>query len=309
MISVVMPLYNKERYVEKAITSVLSQTYQDFQCIIVNDGSTDGSLKIVEGFKDRRITIISKNNQGASAARNFGIESASNEYIALLDADDWWAPTYLEEILKAMTKFPQNKIYTTGRIHVFMDKEVEYKNAYLPNKENIGKVNYFKVISKYLPAVHASAIVFQKDHFTQKGGFNEAMQHFEDHECWLRIAVDQPIVFVNKLLSFYNKTAQDSMSQAAVRSSDLAQYFETVITVKKQLSRKEARYFRKFYQRFAKWSYLKYAPVYTEKERLLLQESLHQLVSSLEVKILDALQSVGIAAIYQRAKKPRSSGR
>jgi len=306
MISVVMPLFNKVAFVEKAITSVLSQTYQDFELLIVNDGSTDSSLQKVAGFEDVRIKILSTHNKGVSAARNTGVKEAVNDYVALLDADDWWAPTYLEEIVKMITAFPENKLFASGRTHVFSEKEVAYTNSLLPKKGEIGLVNHFRVIAKYLPAINSSNLTVQKNYFLEKGGFNEVMQHFEDHECWLRLALKQPIVFVNKPLSFYNKNVQESMSQTLVRSSDLQHYFDTILLVKEQLMGKEKRCFRKFYQRFAKWSYLKYAPTYTEKEQVLLQESLLQLLSTLEVKILDELQKAGLAKIYQRAKNRRN---
>lgn len=309
MISVVMTLYNKEAFIKKAVASVISQTYKDFELIIINDGCTDGSLQLVEEFKDSRIKIISIKNQGVAVSRNLGVKEAINPYVALLDADDWWASTYLEEIVNAIKKFPENKLFATGRTHVFAEKEVEYTNLYVPKKGETGLVNHFQVISKQLPALHSSSITFKKDYFLDKGGFNEVMQHFEDHECWLRLTLEQSIVFVNQPLSYYNKTTEGSLSQSVVKSSDLHQYFETILFVKERLSGKESRFFKKFYQRFAKWSYLKYAPTYTEKERVLLQKSLNQLLSTLEVKILYELQNIGIANIYQRAKKMRNGGR
>ncbi len=304
-----MPLFNKAAYVEKAVASVVAQTYRDFELIIVNDGSTDSSLQLITEIKDPRIKILSTENKGASSARNTGVKEASNTYVAFLDADDWWAPTYLEEIVSAIAKFPANKLFATGRIHVFAEKEVKYTNPLLPKTGELGLVNHFFVIAKHLPAIHASNLTVRKDYFLDKGGFKEGMHHFEDHECWLRLAVEEPIVFVNKPLSYYNKTAQESMSQSLVSSIDLQYYFETMLLIREQISGKEKRSFKKFYQRFAKWSYLKFAPTYTQQERILLQESLVQLVSKLEVKILEELQKVGIASIYQRAKKLRNGDR
>tara|TARA_R100000935_G_scaffold198_1_gene546 strand:+ start:890 stop:1819 length:930 start_codon:yes stop_codon:yes gene_type:complete len=308
MFTVVIPLFNKEEYIHATVASVLQQTYSDFELLVINDGSTDGSLGVLQEYKDARIKIISTKNNGAAAARNLGVSKAIHPYVALLDADDWWAPTYLEEMAKAITTFPANTVFATGRTHIFAEKEVVYTHSYLPEKGTTDLVNHFQVLSKHLPAINSSNVVVRKDYFIETGGFNEAMQHFEDHECWLRLALKQPIVFVNKPLSYYNKTAQKSSSKRGVSSSDLRTYFETMVVIKEQLSGKEKRYFRKFYQRFVKWSYLKFAPMYTEKERVLLQESMVKLVSTLEVKILEELQKTGIATIYKRAKKLSNGG-
>ena len=96
--SVIIPVYNKEKYLSKTIESVLQQSFLDFEIIIINDGATDSSEKIIEGFKDPRIQYIKQENQGVSAARNAGIKAANTNYIALLDADDIWKENYLEKI-------------------------------------------------------------------------------------------------------------------------------------------------------------------------------------------------------------------
>ena len=99
MFSVVIPLYNKEDYIGKTIQSVLHQTYSEFEIIVVNDSSTDRSLKVVESFKDSRIKIYTIPNGGVSIARNYGIQKATHEIIALLDSDDVWEDNYLYSIL------------------------------------------------------------------------------------------------------------------------------------------------------------------------------------------------------------------
>ena len=95
IISVVIPLYNKEKKIEYTLKSVFTQTFQNFEIVIVDDGSTDNSVEEVEKFTDSRIRLIHQTNAGVSAARNRGIEAASGELIAFLDADDVWMPEYL----------------------------------------------------------------------------------------------------------------------------------------------------------------------------------------------------------------------
>ena len=107
MFSIIIPLYNKAAYIEKAIRSVMCQTYQEFEVIVVDDGSTDESfaqlsvisqqLSVEEPDKFIKIKIVQQENQGVSTARNNGVKLAKYDYIAFLDADDWWEPTFLRE--------------------------------------------------------------------------------------------------------------------------------------------------------------------------------------------------------------------
>ena len=112
--SVVIPLYNKEGYILNTINSVLAQTYIDFELIIINDRSTDTSLEIAENIEDSRIQIIQHSvNKGLSASRNTGIKNAKSEYIAFLDADDLWKPTFLEKIDLLITDYPEASLFAS----------------------------------------------------------------------------------------------------------------------------------------------------------------------------------------------------
>lgn len=104
-ISVVIPLYNKAFSIEKTLKTVLQQTFSDFEIVIINDGSTDNSAEIVESIKDCRVQLYHQENQGAAAARNFGIEKSNGNLIAFLDADDFWNPNHLEELYKLYEDF------------------------------------------------------------------------------------------------------------------------------------------------------------------------------------------------------------
>ena len=106
-ISVVIPLYNKAASITSTIQSVLAQSYPYFEIVIIDDGSSDNSVQKVRLIDDKRIKLISKQNGGVSSARNEGIRQAQYDYIAFLDADDLWKPTYLEELVKLITDFPE----------------------------------------------------------------------------------------------------------------------------------------------------------------------------------------------------------
>lgn len=129
MISIVIPLYNKEQTIINTLNSVFKQTYSNFEIVIINDGSTDNSVKIInQNFDDARIRIINQKNAGVSAARNKGIEESRGEWISFLDGDDEWLPNYLEEVQKAIEKYPNNSIIITGRYsqNYLTKKKIQY---------------------------------------------------------------------------------------------------------------------------------------------------------------------------------------
>ena len=119
--SVIIPLYNKENYIQATIASVLNQTFSDFEIILINDGSTDQSLLIAEkalsDFEQK--TISSQDNKGLSATRNKAISLANGKIMALLDADDLWKPNYLEELHLLITKFPEASVFGTDYLEYY----------------------------------------------------------------------------------------------------------------------------------------------------------------------------------------------
>ena len=114
MFSIIIPLYNKADYIAETLKSVLNQTYCDYEVIVVNDSSTDNSLEVASSFQDERIHIYTKENEGVSAARNYGIMHAKYDYIAFLDADDIWESDYLECQKKLIGTYPDAGIYSTA---------------------------------------------------------------------------------------------------------------------------------------------------------------------------------------------------
>ena len=110
-IAVIIPVYNNSFSIATTLSSALQQTFTDFEVIIINDGSTDQSLKIIEQYTDDRISIFTQENKGVSAARNLGIEKATAPYIAFLDADDFWFPNHLEELYLLIQDFPDCGMY------------------------------------------------------------------------------------------------------------------------------------------------------------------------------------------------------
>jgi len=267
MISVVIPLYNKEKRIAETIDSVLNQTFSDFELIIVNDGSTDTSENVVKEITDPRITLISIVNSGVSKARNKGIEQARFDWVAFLDADDWWAPTFLEEMVRTIATFPNESIFASGRSKVFNNSIERYEHEYLPNAGETGVSNYYRTISKYLPLINSSNVVIKKALFKNRGYFKPGQKKHEDHDLWLRLCMDTFVVVVNKPLSFYRKTEENTASSGSYASEDFLMYLTTIREVYDTLSEENKKHLRSYANRFTALTYLKNYANYTRAER------------------------------------------
>ena len=205
MISIVIPLYNKERQIRNTLNSISEQTFQDFEIVIVNDGSTDKSVDVVNDFSCLKIRLINQENQGVSAARNRGIEEAKYNYIALLDADDEWKPDYLQTQIGLIKKYPQCSVYAcayefrmlNGNVYpVILNK--------LPFRETDGVlVNYFEVASCSNPPIWSSAVVLRREAVKNVGGFPVGVKSGEDILTWAKLAAKYSIAFSVKVLATF----------------------------------------------------------------------------------------------------------
>ena len=206
LFSVIIPLYNKAPYVGKTVESVLGQTLDNYELIIIDNGSTDGSSDIVAGFTDPRIrTIRLDKNVGVSNARNNGVTMATATYITFLDADDWWEPTFLEEMAGLIERHPDAGIYGTG---YYIVKNSKKRLAPVGVGEEFveGEINYCSVYARTLCMPLTSiTIAMPKAVFEESGGFKPHLKLGEDFDLWVRIALKHKVVFLNKPLSNYNQ--------------------------------------------------------------------------------------------------------
>jgi Glycosyltransferases, probably involved in cell wall biogenesis len=194
MFSIIIPLYNKERYIKDALLSVLNQTYQEFEIIVVDDGSTDNSIQRVLEIKDERIRLCKKANGGVSGARNYGIKCANYDFIALLDADDVWLSEYLMDMVSLIKEFPNAYLYSSN-----FEKRQNGKIRQATNNLNRGYIdNYFKSL-KYGTIIWSSAVIIRKNVFDNVGFFNERISRGEDIDMWTRIAAKYQIAYSNNL--------------------------------------------------------------------------------------------------------------
>mgnify|MGYP000879903501 CR=1 FL=1 len=239
MFSIVIPLYNKELSIKKTLQSVLAQSYQKFEIIIINDGSTDNSIRVIETINDARIRLIHQENQGVSSARNRGIQEAKYDWIAFLDADDLWTTEHLQEIIIMMQKFPEEKVFATS--FQFSDKRTMFKH---PRREPIFKIdNYFKEATKEI-LICTDVIVTHKNVVKSIGGFNEKLKWGEDWDLWTRIARKYPIIKSQKITAEYRIDAENRSSNSfnakkslvfnykfkKTNSLDENKYYEHIIT-------------------------------------------------------------------------------
>ena len=183
LVSVIIPTHNRAKYITKALDSVLFQSYQDFEIIIVDDGSTDNTKSVLESYlKDPRIVYIYQQNQKVSKARNNGAKRAKGEYIALLDSDDYWLDS--RKLEKQVRFFEENPEYllTSGGIVRIAESGQEISKVLNPEAD--GAIRESVLFSCLFTP---SGAMFRKSIFEKIGGFNETSDLSEDWEFFLEI--------------------------------------------------------------------------------------------------------------------------
>lgn len=206
-ISVVIPLYNKEKTIKKTIQSVLDQQFTDFELVIVNDGSKDNSVDVVKAIDDPRIRIIDKPNGGVSSARNEGIRQSKYEYIAFLDADDEWRPNHLFCLVELINQFGNEaSIFTTNFYRCFSKRKLHINR----NDLNSGIVkNYFKEVRKGV-LINSSTACISRDLLKEVGGFKEKYTIGEDIDLWNRLARKGVVAYSSLATSIYHIDAPNN---------------------------------------------------------------------------------------------------
>lgn len=204
--SVIMPLYNKAPYVERALKSVFAQSCTDWELIVVNDGSTDDSGVLADKFLQNKSNskLINQSNAGVSTARNNGVAQAQGIYLCFLDADDWWESTFLEEMKILIDDYPEAGIWGCSYNIIKGGKTRLPRNGVEPGVR--GYVNYFQCYARggEMP-LWTGSVVLKKTVFEAEKGFSPVLKLGEDFHLWVRIAAHYSVVYENKPLANYNQ--------------------------------------------------------------------------------------------------------
>jgi glycosyltransferase involved in cell wall biosynthesis len=215
-LSVVIPLFNKVDHVRQAIQSVLAQSRRPEEILVIDDGSTDGSDRIVQEYAPK-VSLIRRPHQGVSAARNFGIEIAKGDAIAFLDADDFWKPHFLERITALLERFPTACASASAYEWITKPGQIsQFSFAGIPRHPWQGIIDYFACIvaKKGAPPLHASGVIARRDVLKQIGGFPLGVRWGEDHDTWARLALAGDIAFTSDILFTVNVIAANRASDS-----------------------------------------------------------------------------------------------
>jgi len=204
-ISVIIPTYNRAEMLGRAINSVLSQTCQDFELLVVDDGSTDNTLELTKAY-GKSITYIRQENRGAAAARNTGIRAAQADFLVFLDSDDWFMKDKLELQLAAMLDNPLSLVSHTQEKWLRRGKHLNQKKRHRKESGNL----FSRCLE--LCVVGMSTIMARRQLFEEVGLFDESFPCCEDYELWLRVAVSHPFSLLDKPLTVKEGGRPDQLS-------------------------------------------------------------------------------------------------
>lgn len=219
--SVVIPLYNKQNYIAATISSVLSQTYRDFEIIVINDYSTDSSLEVVKNIQDSRLTIINHEiNKGLSASRNTGIKASIAKYVAFLDADDIWKPHFLKKIAELIEDYPEADLFATKY------QEIYTGNLIIEHNFNVktGIVDNFFEQNLNQSIYYPSCLCVNKSIFDTIGFYNENITYGEDIDFNIRAHLAFQLAYYDKPMVEYTMHSENQITQSSISNKVITDF-------------------------------------------------------------------------------------
>jgi len=208
-----VPLYNKEKFLAITLKSIISQSFTDFEVIIIDDGSTDNSLQIAKSYKDKRFYVYQQQNHGVSVARNKAAELSKGTYICFLDADDYWLPHHLSEFKKSIDTYPNHQVFCNNyKVETNKNTFKSIDFSFLPQSNNHIYLidNYFKSSLKW-DIAWTSAVCIKRELFLNYL-FDEEIKSVQDTDLWLRLAIDNEFIFNKKPTAIYKKYIDNTLS-------------------------------------------------------------------------------------------------
>lgn len=225
--TVVIPLYNKQNFVEATLKSILEQTFDDYEVLIIDDCSTDSSLTKIQPYLSDTIQLISHaKNSGLSTSRNTGIRNASAQYVAFLDADDTWKPTVLETFHKMIEQFPEESIFATNYLEVYQNGDIILpKNSTSDLKPNATVVikDFFKRNKQQGIFIH-SGVCFDKKVYDEVGFYDTTIGFAEDLDFNIRAFSKYNLVYNNNRLVHYTIYSENQLTNSSILGKKLPDY-------------------------------------------------------------------------------------
>ncbi len=206
-VSVIIPTYNRAHFIAEAIQSVLDQTFTDFEIIVVDDGSTDNTKNVVDGFKDPRIKYIYQENRGVANARNTSIKASSGEHIAFLDSDDMWLPENLELKVKLLDACPDAALVSSDYYIFDSDTGATLRRFWdnRPYRYLLELAEGTRQPVAFATLLTPTVALVRRHVFDEVGYFDESLQGSDDWDMWLRILPHFPIKMINLPLARYRQ--------------------------------------------------------------------------------------------------------
>lgn len=222
--SVIIPLYNKESFIRNTIESVLNQTFQDFEIIVVDDGSTDKSAEKVKELNNPKINHFRTENQGVSNARNIGIQKSKADYICFLDADDYWLENHLDVLHNLILDFPEAGMYCSRyTMKISSSKEIKPKFQGIDNNFR-GYIDDYFYSSLVYRVAWTSAIVIKKNVFDDVGMFDVNISSGQDTDMWIRVTLKYRTAVSDRVTTIYNAQIANSLSKTNILKKKLMDF-------------------------------------------------------------------------------------
>jgi len=235
MVSIIIPCYNSEKTIQRTLHSVVQQIYKNYEVVIVDDGSTDGTKKVIYSFlknRDIKYEYIYQKNSGPSSARNNGVSHARGEYVAFLDSDDTW---HRDKLSIQMTLIEEKQLNFLGATYQYDEFNYNQKLDVMLNK-----FNFYQLLIK--TRFSTPGVVMKKDFFIELGGFDEEMKYAEDNDLWLKASLkaDLYLIIVPKLVRLHKK----AYGESGLSSNMIGMYLGELYSLKKLRKQKNLKIFQ-----------------------------------------------------------------